>query len=330
MPDFVTGGSGFVGGAVVRHLVGSGTDVRALVRSEAAAASVAGLGARPVRADLHDVAALRSAMEGCEVVYHVAGVNTMCPRDPGEMYRTNVDAVRDVVRAAAAAGAGRIVLTSSVAAVGEPAGVVASEDTRHSGSYLSHYARSKHLGEVAFFEEAARVGLEAVAVNPSSVQGPGRADGSALLLRYALNATRPVAVDTVLSIVDIDDAARAHLLAAAYGRPGGRYLISETSLWLRDVLHALDVATGRPVRPILLPRWVAASAGPLTALGRLLPGNAPLCREMLRTLLHGHRIDASRSVTELGMTYTPLGETLARTVAWLDGAGYIKELPPAR
>ncbi|MEN8233744.1 MAG: NAD-dependent epimerase/dehydratase family protein [Actinomycetota bacterium] len=323
MPAFVTGGSGFVGGAVLRHLVESGEEVRGLARSDESAATVRELGARPVLGDLGDESILRQAMAGCDVVYHVAGVNTMCSGDPGEMYRTNVDAVRSVVRAAVTAGVRRVVLTSSAAVIGERKGTAADEWTTHGGRFLSHYARSKHLGELAFFDEATRVGIEAVAVNPSSVQGPGRADGSALLLRYALNAHRPIAIDTTLSIVDIDDAARAHLLAASHGADGARYLISGSSVSIREALSLLADASGRSIDPILLPRWAAVAGYPIAALGSLMPGDRPICVEMLRTLLHGHRINASRSVAELGMIYAPLEDTFARTIAWLDEQGHI-------
>ena len=263
-------------------------------------------------------------MSGCDIVYHVAGVNTMCPGDPGEMYRVNVDLVRTVVRVAAHTGVRRIVLTSSAAAIGEPAGVVADERTPHSGRFLSHYARSKYLGERAFFDEAARYGIQAVAVNPSSVQGPGRADGSALLLRYALGVRRPVVIDTALSIVDIGDTARAHLGAAIRGRPGHRYLISGASVGIRKAVAMLGEAADRPIDPLVLPRWAAKFAYPTTAAVGLIGGDQPICVEMLRTLLHGHRFDASRSISELGIVYSSLDDTLERTVDWLADEGFVQ------
>ncbi len=308
----------------MRHLAGSGIDVRGLARSEAAAASVIRNGGTPVMGDLSDDEALRSGMSGCDIVYHVAGVNTMCPGDPGVMYRVNVDLVRAVVRAAADAGVRRIVLTSSAAAIGEPAGTVADERTPHTGRFLSNYARSKYLGERAFFDEATRREIEAVAVNPSSVQGPGRADGSALLLRYALGTRRPVVIDTTLSIVDIDDTARAHLAAAIRGRPGQRYLISGASVGIREVVAMLGEAADRLIDPIVLPRWAGESAYPVAAAAGLIGGDQPVCIEMLRTLLHGHRFDASRSIDELGIAYTPLDDTLERTVDWLADEGFVQ------
>ncbi len=324
MTSFVTGGSGFVGGAVVQHLVGSGIAVRGLARSDAAAATVVRNGGTPVRGDLSNEEALRSGMTGCDVVYHVAGVNTMCPADPGSMYRVNVDLVRAVVRAAADTGVRRVVLTSSAAAIGEPAGVVADEGTPHAGRFLSHYARSKYLGERAFFDEAEAQRIEAVAVNPSSVQGPGRSDGSALLLRYALGMRRPIVIDTTLSIVDIRDAARAHLAAAIRGKHGTRYVVSGASVEIRRAVAMLGQAAGRAIDPLILPPWVGVVASPIAVAAGLIGRDQPICTEMLRTLLHGHRFDASLSINELGMAYTPLDETFKRTVEWLVDEGLIQ------
>src|SRR5207245_335459 len=144
---FATGASGFVGSAVVRHLVGSGREVRALARSDAAAGVVAAAGARPVRGHLFDLEALLTGMRGCSTVFHVAGLSSACPRDPAPMIRTNVDGAGNVVRSAAAAGVGRVVHTSSAATIGEASGAIGREDSPHRGSFLSPYERSKFLGE---------------------------------------------------------------------------------------------------------------------------------------------------------------------------------------
>src|SRR6476661_6839096 len=193
MTAFVTGGSGFVGGAVIRALVAEGETVRALARSAEATAAVGALGADPVAGDLTDRAALADAMDGCDVVYHVAGVNRMCLRNPEELDAINIEGAVTAVQAAADA---RVALTSSSAAIGEPAGTVGTEDSVHRGRFLSRYERSKYLGE----REARAAGrerrLEVVTVNPSSVQGPGRTTGSAKLLLYAARARTAILLDT--------------------------------------------------------------------------------------------------------------------------------------
>ncbi len=169
-------------------------------------------------------------MAGCRVVFHAAGVNAMCLPDPAPMYRANVDGPAGVVRAAAAAGVPRVVHTSSAVTMGEAAGVVATEATPHRGSHLSHYERSKHLGEQAVLAEGARTGVEVVCVNPASVQGPGRTGGTARLLIGYLSGRLRWTVDATFSLVFVDDCTRAHLLAERRGVPGERYLVSGATL----------------------------------------------------------------------------------------------------
>jgi dihydroflavonol-4-reductase len=123
-PVLLTGGSGFVGGALLERLTAEGREVRALVRSEAAERAAAARGSIPVRGDLLDERSLRAAAAGCRRVFHVAGVNAMCRRDPRPMVRTNVQGTENVIRAAAAVGVERVVVTSSAVTVGEARGTV--------------------------------------------------------------------------------------------------------------------------------------------------------------------------------------------------------------
>lgn len=314
---FVTGGSGFVGGAVVRSLVAGGIAVRALARSEHAATAVRALGAEPVPGSILDEASMRPAIEGCDVVFHVAGVNAVCVRDPGPMYTANVSGVERVIRAAAAAGVPRVVHTSSAAAVAEPAGSIGTEETEASGSFLTHYARSKYLGERRAFSAGAETGVDVVAVLPSSVQGPGRTTGTARLLVAAARAPVVALVRTWLSIVDVDDCAAAHVLAARRGRSGERYLVSAPSVPMDDAVEILRSITDRPRRVVWVPRTVVRALAPVTSVAARLGARDPIvCPGMIRTLLHGHRYDNTRSTSRLGVRYTPVAETLRRTLEW--------------
>jgi dihydroflavonol-4-reductase len=323
MTAFVTGGSGFVGGAVIRALVATGRPVRALARSEAAAGTVTGLGAEPVAGDLIDRRALAAAMSGCDVVFHVAGVNQMCPRDPADLYATNVDGAATAVHAAADASVGRVVLTSSSASIGEPSGTVGREDTPHRGSFLSHYERSKFLGERAARAAGEERGIDVVTVNPSSVQGPGRTTGSARILLSAGRARIIALLDTSFSIVDVDDCAAGHLLAARSGGGGERYLLSGAAVTMRAAIDLLRRATGHPRRVVWVPRVLVRAGAPLTALVARTREDAPVCPAMLRTLLHGHRYDGSRATRELGLVYRTLEETLERVLAWYRAQGML-------
>ena len=320
----LTGGSGLIGGHLLERLVASGWNVDALVRSSRAAEKVTALGGVAVTCDLLDAEGLARLMRGTTTVFHVAGVNDTCPADPGAMDRVNIEGSRSVIAAAGTAGVGRVVYTSSAAAIGEPTGVVATEDTPHSGTFLSPYARSKYLAEVAAFDEAERHDVALVAVNPSSVQGPGRATGSAGILIRILNAKRPLLVDTDLSIVDIEDCTEGHIAAATHGETGKRYLLSAQPITVADAVSTTAEHVSLSIRPRWIPARIVRSVGmPLSWIAGKANPAAGICPALVRTLLHGHRFDASRAMDELGVTFRPATETLRRTATWLVDQGYV-------
>src|ERR1019366_8341966 len=162
---FVTGATGFLGGALVESLAGPGRSVRALVRSDTAAARMVALGVEPVFGDLLDRSALEAGLAGCDVAYHVAGGNAFCLPDPRPLFQVNVAGSRSLALAAAAAGLERLVYTSSAATMD-----VQSAATGRPGvepRFLSRYAQSKTEAERAVLEVADQTGLAVVCVNPA-------------------------------------------------------------------------------------------------------------------------------------------------------------------
>src|SRR6516225_445403 len=240
-PALVTGGSGFIGGALVDALVAAGRPVRALARSADSAQALQARGAQPVTGDVLDPGSLARAMEGCSVVYHAAGVNTFCLVDSKPMGRVNVDGSANVIAAAAAA------------AIGEVPGTVGSENSAHRGWFLSEYERTKYLAELRVLHDAAERGVDVVCVSPSSVQGPGRLHGTARLLLQYLNGSLKFMVDTPLSFLDIADCTAGHLLAARHGKPGERYVLNGATFTTRELIGIVARATGIERRVMWLP-----------------------------------------------------------------------------
>jgi dihydroflavonol-4-reductase len=318
----VTGGSGVVGRAVVRRLVGEGHQVSVLARTQASSADLAGLGATPVDGDVIDPPGLLPLVDGKDWVFHVAGINEMCSRDPDLMDLVNIQGTRNVMEACRFAGVGRMIHTSSAAAIGEAHGTIGSEASRHRGSYLSRYERSKHLAEQLVLEGAGD--LDVVLVNPSSVQGPGRATGTGKLILDLLNGTLQFLVETTVSIVDIDDCAGGHILAAERGATGQRYILSGSSSSTSRLVDLFNQITGGSLAPRFLPGWVATAGAPAIELGaRITNRRPPVCREMVRVLRAGHTYDGSRATRELGLEYTPLETTISRTVDWFRSQGLL-------
>lgn len=322
---FVTGGTGVIGSALLDRLLERGDSVVGLARSDTAAAALSDRGVEVVRGEGYDLDALASGMAGCAYAYNVAGVNALCVEDARPMERMNVDGAAAAVRAAARAGVRRIVHTSSAATIGEPPGTIGTESTPHRGWYLSTYERTKTEGERAALAAAREVGQDLVLVNPSSVQGPGRASGTARFFLAFLDGRLKVFVPTVVSLVDIDDCVAGHLLACDRGVAGERYLLNGMTLPIdRALALAADVA-GVQRRPRMLPRGVATVAAAVVERGFSLAGRRPpVCREMVRTLLHGHRYDGSRAERELGLRYTDPRETIRKTVEWARAEGLIR------
>jgi dihydroflavonol-4-reductase len=324
---FVTGATGLLGSALVGRLLDRGDEVVGLARTGEGAAALERRGVTVVRGDAEDESALRQGMEGCEFAFAVAGINTLCVAEPAPMERVNVGAPVAAVRAAAAVGVPRLVHTSSAATLGEAPGTIGNEATVHRGWYLSTYERTKTEGEHAAFAAARALGQDIVCVNPSSVQGPGRAGGTGRFLLAFLDGRLKVFVNTNVSLVDIADCVEGHLLAAIHGRAGERYVLSGISLTITEALALASDVAGVRRRPRLAPRAVAEVAGGVVERGfRLAHREPPVCREMVRTLLHGHRYDGSRATRELGLEYTDPRDTLRRTIDWARSEGLLRNV----
>jgi dihydroflavonol-4-reductase len=322
-PVFVTGGSGLIGKAVIAQLVASGRRVRALARSDRARTALEAVGAEAVTGDITDAESLLAGMAGCDVTYHIAGLNAFCLRDPAPLFAVNVEGSRNVVKAAAESGVRRVVYTSSAATLGERAGTVGSETSPHRGTFLSDYERSKFEAERVVLIEGRSRGLDIVCVNPSSVQGPGRSGGTARILVAFLNGKLKFFVKTTVSLVDIDDCARGHLQAEQKGQGGERYILNSASVPIERALEIVMALTGTHRTARLVPGVLASAAAAGAEAWARIRGrdSASVCREMVRTLRHGHVYDGSRAERELGLTYTPIEETLRKSVAWLAEQG---------
>jgi dihydroflavonol-4-reductase len=318
----VTGATGFLGAHVAARLVeeadsGEATSrVRVTVRQPRRLEALAGVRVEPVRADVLDRRSMRRALEGCEVLFHTAGMVASRPRR--EVWRINAVAPRIAVEAAADVGVRRVVLTSSVAAIGPaPAGRAADERATYPERGVDLiYADAKHEGELAAFAAGERLGVEVVAVNPSYVLGaplnralPGRTS-TRIVSNYLLGRL-PAIVDSYTNIVDVDDVATGHLLAAQAGKPGERYILGAQNLRWSEVIERIARLSGRHHPLLVLPPEIASGAKLLARVGlRGLP------LEGIRLMAPDWRYSSAKAKRELGYRPRPVGATLARTVDW--------------
>ena len=159
----------------------------------------------------------------------------------------------------------------------------------------------------------------------SSTPSPGRSGGTGRILIAYLNGHLKAFLDTHISVVDIADCVEGHMLGAERGVPGERYVLNGATISAQEALDIVSELSGVRRRVRLLPPAVARAAGALVEGAFRVRGKAPpVCREMVRTLLHGHRYDGSRATRELGLQYTPIAETFRRTIDWAAREGLVK------
>jgi dihydroflavonol-4-reductase len=317
----ITGGTGFVGGLVLARLVAEGRQVRALVRNPADRERLPDPRVELALGNLDDDEALARAADGCKVVYHAAGLNQLCLADPEPLYRVNVEGTRRLLEAARRAGVRRVVHTSSAATLGGDGHKVLDETAGPPAEFTSHYARSKFESEQLAL---AFDGVEVVAVNPSSVQGPGRTTGTAAVFIGYLNGRLPFDLPARFGFCYTLDCVNGHLLAEAKGRPGQRYVLNSGTLTNSEAIDLIAVISGLTDRPRTLPLPVAMGvAGVTEAVARMRGRQPRLCRESVRTLGHPHLYDGSRATRELGLRYTPVRQALEATVRWYVAHGLV-------
>ena len=318
----ITGATGFVGGLLAARLVAEGRPVRALVRNLGDRERLPDPRVELAIGHLDDEESLVRAADGCEVVYHVAGMNPLCLADPAPLYRVNVEGTRRMLEAARRAGVRRVVHTSSAATLGGDGSTFMDATSGPPSEFTSHYARSKFEGEQLALGFDPRV--EVVVVNPSSVQGPGRTTGTASVFIGYLNGRLPFDLPARFGLCYTVDCVNGHLLAERKGRPGQRYVLNTDTLTNSEAIDLIAVIAGLADRPRTLPLPVAMGvAGVAEAVARARGRQPRLCRESVRTLGHPHLYDGSRATRELGLRYTPLRQALEATVRWYVDQGLV-------
>ena len=315
----VTGATGFVGAHVARLLAERGDEVRVTYRDPARLERLWGVDVEAVKADVLDRAALRRAFRDCETVYHSAGL--VASRPAKKVWDVNALAPRLAVEAAAAEGVRRVVLTSSVAGVGPapPAGEVDEETTYTAGGLGLTYSDAKHEGEVEALAAAARTGIEVVVVEPGYVLGtpvdrsmPGETSNRAV--GNYLRGRLPAVVDGGLSVVDVEDVARGHLLAAERGTPGERYILGGHNLGWPELIERIAELSGVRHPVFVIPHEVAHGLRDARSLG--LPLWLPIDPDGFVLMAQWWTVSSAKAKRELGYRIRPLEKTLRETIDW--------------
>lgn len=318
MTTLLTGASGFIGGWVARLMRPAPGALRVLARPSSDLSGLAGLDLEVVTGDLLDPPSLARALDGVQRVTHTAGRISFRPREAEAVRLANVEGTANLFAAALEAGVERVVWTGSIFALGcaaDPARPVDEHGTFNSPDLADiPYLRARRDAERLADEFTAR-GLPLVRLYPGLALGPGdrRRSSSGAIDAWLRGRLPAIITGGGICLVDVRDAAAAHIAAMQRGQPGRRYLAAGHNITLPDLFDRLARITGRRP-PLALPSRVGV---PLARLADMLGLFPALGAAQARMMAHAWWYDSSRARAELGVMFRPLDETLADAVAWL-------------
>jgi dihydroflavonol-4-reductase len=245
------------------------------------------------------------------------------------MLRANVDGAVAMVRAAAEAGAERIVHTSSVAALGQIGdGTPADEATpTDEADFVGIYKRSKYQAEKAVLELARRDGVPVVVVNPAAPVGPRdiKPTPTGKMILDAAAGRVPAYIDTGLNIVHVDDVADGHVLALEKGRVGERYVLGGENMLLKDILGLVAAVVHRRPPSIRLPEAVVWPAALVMEKLAGVTGIAPMMtRDHLKMARKKMFYSSAKAMSELGYRPRPVRLAVEDAVAWFRTNGMLR------
>jgi dihydroflavonol-4-reductase len=310
MKVFVTGGTGFIGGEVVRQLRERGDEVACLVRSPAKGEKLSALGCELIAGDLSDESAIRRGMEGSDAAIHAAAMYEVgIPRSQHPAMReANVAGTEHVLNAAREAGVAKIVYVSTVGAFGNTHSKIVDETYEHPGKeFTSYYEETKW--------EAHRVakrmiadGLPCTIVQPGGVYGPGDTSQVADLLGEFLSGKMPLIPfpEFGICLAHVEDVAAGILLALDKGKVGEAYVLSGPATTMRDAIGVVAEQTGRKAPKHAVPAPLLKMLTPVGPLVGKLMGQPPNLRELISSA-DGVTFWASHEKASRELGYAPRG-----------------------
>jgi dihydroflavonol-4-reductase len=326
----LTGATGFVGAAVLRRLVAAGHDVRALVRPNGDRSNISGIDCEVAVGDLAEPESIRSAVRSCGAVFHAAADYRLWVPDPERMNRVNVQGTIDLIRAAAEAGASRIVYTSSVATLRLSAdGAPADESSEAELSdMIGAYKRSKFLAEREVMRLIREERCPVVIAKPSAPFGPRdiKPTPTGRMVVEAASGRMPAYVDTGLNVVHVDDVADGHLLAFEKGAVGESYIFGGENLTLKRILEIVAEFTGRKAPRIRMPHWVITPAAYIVeGFARVTGGGDPMITIDSARMAHKKMYFSSdKAKRALGYRPRPAVDALRDAIEWFNAQGYLR------
>jgi len=309
----VLGATGFLGGHIALAALSRGWQVRGLRRRQGSKGILGSSDVAWFEGDLDLPGTFDAAFDGAEIVFHAAAYYPNRSGEVGRQVSAAVSQMRNVLQAARSHRVGRLVYTSSLTTVGGTGGHVDETHYYLPGSiHQSAYYECKFAMESEAYRETVS-GLPVVILNPTFVLGPGDVHAVfADVFRLARRGLAAFWLPAMVNVIDVRDAARAHLRAAEVGRLGERYLLGGHNLSLRELVDSVNRIVGKPPARIRLPDAVIDLA---VVLSGLIPSLA-FAGNHLRAFRRWPAYHSSKAERDLDLAPRPLMDTLQDASDW--------------
>jgi len=289
--------------------------------------NVEGLDTELVNGDITDFHSMMDVLDGCDRVFHLAAIYAIWLPDPKMMYWVNVQGTKNVLEACLKKKIKKVVYTSSVAALGahgkeHPADESAQFNLWHT---RDHYYISKFRAEQVALDYFRR-GLPVVIVNPTNPCGPRdiMPTPNGQLIINIIKGKLPGYVDGGINVSDIGDTARAHVLAMEKGKPGEKYILGNTNVSVKEYFDLIAELGGGKSPSIRIPKSVAVFSGYLYQLLAAITRRPPVTTAAwVRVGSEYSFWNSTKAVKNLGMTRTPIRESIRSAIDWFRKNGYL-------
>ncbi len=323
----ITGAAGFTGVNLVPALLQRGYSVRVLIRQTTNLQNLNGLDCEPVFGDIRDPDVVRRALQGCDLVFHLAALVAYWNATREEVYSVNAEGTRVVMQECLKAEIEKVVHTSSVSAIGIPSlGEVATEKTPFDArSRKIAYSDSKRLAEL-HVQNAVQQGLNGVIVNPAQIMGPGD-HGMYMgnVLRTVKRGYIPVVPSGGLCVVDVNAVVAGLMAAADHGQIGQRYILGGENLSYLEICTNIADVVGRRAPRHIVPRWFLPPIARAVDAYNSVVGKADTITGE-HVLLGADQLyyDSSKAISELGFAILPFRDALSNAYQWYKVNGYLE------
>ena len=321
----VTGGTGCVGSNLAAALIERGYCVSILRREHSDLRAIAGIGVEHRFGDLRDLSSLQAAMRGCDTVFHTAAIVSHQKKKWELQLEVNVIGTRNIVEACVRTGIERLIHTSSVAAIGYPAGGrLATEETDFNWPQRTGYRYSKHLAEKEVMAGVQR-GLHAVMVNPSVIVGERDVHfHGGQLIRDIKKGRVPLYISGGMNVVYVGDVVRGHIQAALAGKNGERYILSGENLTHKEIFRrTAGIVGGRgPIAELPLP-LLRTTARIIEGVSDILGIEPLITTDLVTNAGKLNWYSCEKAQRELDYRITPFDETIRAAYRWYRENGFL-------